>query len=44
VAELATMKKATRELTMLLTPTGAWSTVILGVVSVFILSSEKCGA
>jgi hypothetical protein len=38
------MKKATSELMMLLTPTGAWSTVILGMASVFILSSEKCGA
>ncbi|KAG2555533.1 hypothetical protein PVAP13_8NG005085 [Panicum virgatum] len=40
--QATTMKKATRKLTMLLTPTGAWSTVILGVASVFNLSSEKC--
>ena len=44
--ELAKMKKATKEVTMLLTPTGEWSTVILPpvaialwVASVFILSS-----
>jgi hypothetical protein len=39
--ELTMMRKAAREVTMLLSPTGDWcSTVILGVAAGFILSSQ----